>query len=115
MYLHRTYTSVYVTSDGRAIDMHKHYIEAAGHSEHAWFIQELVKDPGGLDFIARVPRHSKGVRKLNKGPRRSQDLHTLLTAASERGPIDEPVCSSAAPTDHFNKIVYFDGGIFIYK
>ena len=99
MYLRRTFTSVYVTSDGKAIDTHKHYIEAAGHSEHAWFVEQLVNDPTGLDAIARGPKHGKGFRKANKGARRSQDLHTLLNSASDRGPTDDPVSDSAVPTD----------------
>lgn len=90
---------MYVTSDGKAIDTHKHYIEAAGHSEHAWFVEQLVNDPTGLDAIARGPKHGKGFRKANKGARRSQDLHTLLNSASDRGPTDDPVSDSAVPTD----------------
>ena len=110
MYLRRTFTSVYVTSDGRAIDTHKHYVEAASHSEHAWFIEQLVNDPGGLDAIARGPKHSKAVRKVNKGDRRSQGPHTVLTSASQRGPIDDPVPSNAVLTEDFLMHFFLSGG-----
>ena len=38
MYVRRTFVSVYVLENGRVVDMDKHWMEAAGQSEHAWFI-----------------------------------------------------------------------------
>ena len=98
MFLRRSYICVYLIADGKAIDTHKHYIEAAGHSEHAWFIEQLAKDPGGLNAIARGPKPSRGPRKLNKGGRRSEDLQAILKAPSQRGPIDDPIYPFSART-----------------
>ena len=81
---------VYVTAEGKAIDTHKHYVEAAGHSEHAWFVQELVKDAGGLKRIASGPKPKKGRGKGSRGGRRSEELQAILTTPSNRGPIDDP-------------------------
>ena len=90
MFLRRNYCIIYVTADGKAIDTHKHYVEAAGHTEHAWFIQELVKDAGGLKRIASGPKPKKGRGKGKKGGRRCEELQAIMKAPSQRGPIDDP-------------------------
>ena len=42
MHLRHTYVSVLVYSDGRVVDSHKHWMQAAGQSEHASFFASLV-------------------------------------------------------------------------
>ena len=85
MYLRRSFVSIYVAADKAALDTHKHFIEAGGHSEHAWFINRL-QTPAKLDRIATgpknsMPHHTKPKPK-SKVP---EELRQRLQCPSRRG------------------------------
>jgi hypothetical protein len=85
MFLRRTFVTIYLTDSGKAVDCHKHYIEACGHSEHAWFIETLQK-PDGLANIASGPKNSKPQPKKPKAKsKRSEALSAMLRSPSSRG------------------------------
>ena len=84
-YLRQNFVSVYVTDDNRALDMHKHFMEAGGHSEHAWFISRL-QTPGKLQRIAQGPKNSMPiVRKQKAKAKMPEELLARLQAPSRRG------------------------------
>jgi hypothetical protein len=85
MFLRRTFVTIYLTDSGKAVDCHKHYIEACGHSEHAWFIETLQK-PDGLANITSGPKNSKPQPKKPKAKsKRSEALSAMLRSPSSRG------------------------------
>ena len=60
MYLRRTFVTVYVLEDGGVVDMHKHWVEAGGQSEHSILVEGL--QPGSsfpLADYAGGPKNSK--------------------------------------------------------
>ena len=85
MYLRHNFVTVYVAADKTVLDTHKHFIEAAGHSEHAWFIKQL-QTPGKLDSIATGPKNSMP-RYSNPKPKSktSEELLQRLKWPSRRG------------------------------
>ena len=88
-YLRQNFVTVYVTVDNRVIDTHKHFIIAAGHSEHAWFIHRL-QSPGKLEPIAKGPKNSMPcVRKQKPQPKIPDGLLARLQAPSKRGLVEE--------------------------
>ena len=88
-YLRQNFVTVYVTEDNRVVDTHKHFIEAAGHSEHGWFIQRL-QTPGKLEPIAKGPKNSMpSARKQKAQPKVPVELLARLQAPSKRGLAEE--------------------------
>jgi hypothetical protein len=89
MYLRRTFVSVYITTEGMAVDAHKHFIEACGHTEHTWFFSRLQSDDLLLP-IALGPRNSRapvqGTTVKPKPKAKTSDATlSKLRAVSERG------------------------------
>ena len=85
MYIRRNFVAIYVSKDKTALDTHKHFIEAGGHSEHAWFISRL-QTPEKLEAVRTgpknsMPHHSKPKAK-GKTP---EELLKKLRAPSQRG------------------------------
>ena len=57
MYLRQNSATIFVAADTHILGTQKHFIEAAGHSEHAWFTNGF-QTPGKLDPIATGPKTS---------------------------------------------------------
>ena len=84
-YSRENFVSVYVTDDNRALDMHKHFMEAGGHSEHAWFISRL-QTPRQLQRIAQGPKNFMPVVQKQKAKAKMpEELLARLQAPSRRG------------------------------
>ena len=81
MYLRHTFVTVYVLEDGTAVDLHKHFVEAAGQSEHSIFIGGLQPNTNfKLLKQALGPKNSQpGQKKHRVGkPKRSAALQKML-------------------------------------
>ena len=83
MYLRHTFVAVYVLENGRVIDGHKHWMEAAGQSEHAWFVAGLENPKVyRIQQQALGPENSTPCRRKQRDtkPQRSEALRTMLGA-----------------------------------
>lgn len=59
LWLRRYFCSIYVTTANEVIDVHKNWMEGAGVSEQALFVQQLLWPDG----IAQVPSGSRVTKK----------------------------------------------------
>ena len=83
MYLRRTFVSVFYTSSGKVADEHKHFVEAAGYSEHSVFITALRK-PGYLDEYKKGPQNSRSDKpKHPKKSKMSEKTKFMLSAPGD--------------------------------
>jgi len=90
MYLRYTFVTVYVLSDGRIVDAHKHFVEQGGQTEHSLFIDSIEHpDKFQSDAFAHGPANSKP-KKEKKHPKakakRSVELRKKLGPPLHEGP-----------------------------
>ena len=104
MHLRHAYVSVFVCSDDTVVDEHKHWMQAAGQSEHAWFVASLLNLPQyqeALQQHKRGPVNSqpKKVAKIQPKAKRSEELKRMLQA-----PEEESVCPDAASSSDCGRL-----------
>ena len=106
-YLRRTFVTVFVTTDGSVLDGHKHFIEAAGQSEHAIFVKGFVDEqkfnlkgikmgpknsmPGYKPPSAKGKHHSERLKKMLGPPEHEEALGDMGAAAE---PLRPPQCEA---------------------
>ena len=60
MHLRQNYVTVFLTSDGSVLDMHKDFMKGGGFSEHSIFFDRLVHFRGDfLDSFCQGPRNNR--------------------------------------------------------
>ena len=100
MYLRHTYVSVLVFSDGSVLDMHKHWFQGAGQSEHSWFVKSLEDTRGYHEALLphqRGPLNSQPSTgpHIKPKPKRSDHLKRMLEAPEEESvPIRDAAASA---------------------
>ncbi|CAJ1417761.1 unnamed protein product [Effrenium voratum] len=74
--LRHRYCTVYVRTDNTVVDAHQHFVEGAGHTEHALFVESLLRPAASL----AVPKGkaSSGPGKRASKQARSERLRTML-------------------------------------
>jgi hypothetical protein len=83
-YLRQTYVTVWVCDDGSVVDGHKHFVEAAGHTEH----QMLVK---GLHFPKMFPLADIAFGPANSRPHKFKGKRRSRISDALRDMLDAPV------------------------
>ena len=80
MTLRHAFTAVFLTTCGKLVDTHKHYVESLGQSEHSWFFTGLEKPSAfPLAPFAQGPRNSLPTCKRPKPKaKRSSVLSAML-------------------------------------
>jgi len=63
IYLVQTFSVVYITADGDAVDAHVDFVKCGGYSEHALFIAGLVSKEG-FQKLPKGPLHSQPVKRV---------------------------------------------------
>jgi len=93
MYLRRTFVSVYVLDGGEVVDMHKHWNEAGGQSEHTHFVKGLQPASSfSLSSGALGPKSSRPQPKKHPvAPKRSAALKSKLGPPLDGTPLELPV------------------------
>ena len=86
LHIRQNYTTVWVTTDGRVVDAHRHFMQGAGHSEHGLFVKTLLT-PGASAAIPRGPNMSRKKRRPAT-PKRSAKLKRMLSAPEGEGASD---------------------------
>ena len=72
VYLRQTFVTVWVTADRTVFDGHKHFIEGAGYTEHAQFVERLLNKKD-LTEVPQGPKSSRHPQPLrNPSFRKSQ-------------------------------------------
>ena len=82
MYLRRAFVSVFVLADGTVVDMHKHFLEGGGWSEHQLFVKFLqTEGKQGAKLVVTGPAHGVSAKKRKfKRAKRSVALNRMLRA-----------------------------------
>lgn len=86
LHIRQNYATVWVTTDGRVVDAHRHFMQGAGHSEHGLFVKTLLT-PGASAAIPRGPNMSRKKRRPAT-PKRSAKLKRMLSAPEGEGASD---------------------------
>ena len=101
MYLRRSFVSVYLTAEKEAVDGHKHYVEAAGFSEHQLFVQAIMRNDDAKP-LPRGPKNSRPAEKKRpkQKAKRSEALKRMLAAPGAKLPLApaEARCSGDKPS-----------------
>ena len=91
MFLRRTYSTVYVTTDKAFLDMHADYVAGGGHSEHALFVKSLQTKDGHRQVQCGPVNPRPNKKKPKAKAKQSQRLRNMLKASPSK-----PAASTAA-------------------
>ena len=100
-YLRQTFVTVWVCADGSVVDGHKHFVEAAGHSEHQLLVKALhFPKEFPLANICFGPKNSRPRKfKLIRRCRMSDALREMLEAPLQKGKVVIPLEDAQAVGD----------------
>jgi hypothetical protein len=91
MHLRQNYVTVFLTSDGSVLDMHKDFMKGGGFSEHSIFFDRLVHFRGDfLDSFCQGPRNNRPQsRRKKKNGKKSEALNRMLAAPAAVASVHE--------------------------